>query len=100
RQHAVHRIGAARSRVNDLVDLDENLVVDVDFAVHIRRVRPLDRYLHAGVMRVGQHRVGLKSVAGHGAQLRHVGLVVGRDKGGGATGSNAVDARDVGDVVQ
>ena len=47
----------------DLVDLDEDLVVDVDLAVHVRRIRPLHRHLHTGVMWIGKHRVGLERAA-------------------------------------
>src|SRR5271156_1478959 len=40
RQHAVHRITVSRSRPDHLVDLGEHVVVDVELAVHIDRIRP------------------------------------------------------------
>ena len=64
-------IGSAlpASRTDHLVDLNGDIVVHVDLAVHVGRIRPPDVLPACPLMRIGQHRVGLKCVAGHGAQL-------------------------------
>src|ERR1700722_10644079 len=47
RQHPVHRVGATGARMHHLIHLNGDIVVHIDFAVHIGRIRPPDRYLHA-----------------------------------------------------
>ncbi len=102
RQHAVRGVGGSPGglRSDQLINLDGDVVVDVDLAVHAGRVRPANRYLHAGFRRIGQHSVGLECLAGHRAQVDAVGLVVADHENSLATRGHPVDPCDVGHIVQ
>ena len=71
--------------------LGENVVVHVDLAVHVGRVGEVQHNPHAGLSRIGQHRVGLEHVAGHGRKTGRARLAAVGHEGGLATGRQRVD---------
>ncbi len=60
---------------DELIGLSDDLVVDQDLAVQIRSVRPLDRDLHAGLLRIVEDRVHLERLAGQHGRLGAVDVL-------------------------
>jgi hypothetical protein len=75
-------VGVIRRRFDYLINLDENVVVDVDLAVHVGGVGKVKHDPHAGLLRIGQHRIGLECVARHGWKTRGADLAaIGHEDG-------------------
>ena len=93
-------LGRSKPRRDELIGLGDDLVVDQDLAMQVGPVRPLDGQLHAGQLRVGQHRVDLERAAGQQGRLVAVDVLVVDLVRDDCSAGRAVCACPVDDVVQ